>query len=105
MAVTARASLAHDDLAVMVDGAESGTRVAIVLLALGWSGVVWPLAAHGGLLVQAAWLVAAAGPIRACWSPRTPRRVRGRPNRDPRHRICRGSLACRDLALRSHQIA
>jgi hypothetical protein len=41
VAVTARASLIHDDLAVMVDGAESGTRVAIVVLALVWSGAVW----------------------------------------------------------------
>lgn len=34
--VTARASVVHDDLAVMVDGAESGTRAAIVLLGIGW---------------------------------------------------------------------
>ncbi len=39
--VVARARLVHDDLAVMVDGAESGTRAAIVLLALGWSVLVW----------------------------------------------------------------
>jgi hypothetical protein len=39
--VTARVSLVHDDLAVMVDGAESGTRVSIVLMGLGWWGLVW----------------------------------------------------------------
>jgi hypothetical protein len=39
--VKARASLVHDDLAVMVDGAESGTRIAILLLALGWWALVW----------------------------------------------------------------
>jgi hypothetical protein len=41
VSVTARVSLVHDDLAVMVDGAESGTRASIVLLALGWWGLVW----------------------------------------------------------------
>jgi hypothetical protein len=39
--VTARVSLVHDDLAVMVDGAESGTRASIVLMGLGWWGLVW----------------------------------------------------------------
>jgi hypothetical protein len=39
--VKARASLVHDDLAVMVDGAEPGTRASIVLLGLGWSALVW----------------------------------------------------------------
>lgn len=36
VAVTVRARFVHDDLAVMVDGAESGTRLGIVLLAVGW---------------------------------------------------------------------
>jgi hypothetical protein len=39
--VVARVRLVHDDLAVMVDGAESGTRLSIVLLAAGWWGLVW----------------------------------------------------------------
>ncbi len=39
--VTARVSLVHDDLAVMVDGAESGTRTSIVLIGLSWWGLVW----------------------------------------------------------------
>ena len=39
--VTARVSLVHDDLAVMVDAAESGTRASIVLMGLGWWGLVW----------------------------------------------------------------
>ena len=39
--VTARVSLVHDDLAVMVDGAESGTRASIVLMGLGWWALVW----------------------------------------------------------------
>jgi hypothetical protein len=38
---TARARLVHDDLAVMVDGAESGTRASIVILGLCWSALVW----------------------------------------------------------------
>jgi len=38
--VAARARLVHDDLAVMVDGVESGTRLSIALLGLGWSGLV-----------------------------------------------------------------
>jgi hypothetical protein len=39
--VTARAALVHDDLAVMVDGVEDGTRASIVLFALGWSALLW----------------------------------------------------------------
>jgi hypothetical protein len=39
--VSARASLVHDDLAVMVDGAEDGTRSSIVGLGLGWAALVW----------------------------------------------------------------
>jgi hypothetical protein len=39
--VTARVSLVHDDLAVMVDGAESGTRASIVLMGTAWWGLVW----------------------------------------------------------------
>ncbi len=38
--VEARARLVHDDLAVMVDGVESGTRASIALLGLGWGGLV-----------------------------------------------------------------
>jgi hypothetical protein len=39
--VTARAALVHDDLAVMVDGVEDGTRASIVLFGLGWSALLW----------------------------------------------------------------
>jgi hypothetical protein len=39
--VTARAVLVHDDLAVMVDGVEDGTRASIVLFGLGWSALLW----------------------------------------------------------------
>jgi hypothetical protein len=39
--VTARAGFVHDDLAVMVDGAEDGTRISIVGLGLGWAALVW----------------------------------------------------------------
>ncbi len=35
--VVARAAFVHDDLAVMVDGAEEGTRAPIVALAVGWT--------------------------------------------------------------------
>ncbi len=38
--VQARVRLVHDDLAVMVDGVESGTRLSIVVLGLGWAGLV-----------------------------------------------------------------
>lgn len=41
VSVTARVSLVHDDLAVMVDGAESGTRAALVLIGLTWWALVW----------------------------------------------------------------
>lgn len=36
-----RARLVHDDLAVMVDGAEDGTRVSIVVLGLAWAALLW----------------------------------------------------------------
>lgn len=36
-----RARLVHDDLAVMVDGAESGTRASIVVLGIAWTGLLW----------------------------------------------------------------
>jgi hypothetical protein len=39
--VVARAALVHDDLAVMVDGAESGTRLSIALLGAGWWMLAW----------------------------------------------------------------
>ena len=38
--VVAHVGLVHDDLAVMVDGAESGTRVSLVVAALGWAALV-----------------------------------------------------------------
>ncbi|HSI94371.1 MAG TPA: hypothetical protein VK925_12785 [Jiangellaceae bacterium] len=38
---TARVWLVHDDLAVMVDGAEDGTRVSIVLMGLAWWALAW----------------------------------------------------------------
>lgn len=42
-AVTIRgtASLVHDDLAVMVYGAEPGTEVAVVLLGVAWGAILW----------------------------------------------------------------
>lgn len=36
-----RARFVHDDLAVMVDGAESGTRASIVVIGLAWAALVW----------------------------------------------------------------
>jgi len=39
--VTARVQLVHDDLAVMVDGAEEGTRASIVLMGLAWWALAW----------------------------------------------------------------
>lgn len=39
--VTARVRLVHDDLAVMADGAESGTRTSIVLMGLAWWALAW----------------------------------------------------------------
>jgi hypothetical protein len=41
VAVTARAMFVHDDLAVMVDGAESGTRASIAVLGLAWAALAW----------------------------------------------------------------
>jgi hypothetical protein len=68
-----RARLVHDDLAVMVDGAEPGTRASIVVLGMAWAALLWravrrkphdvPLrralgrlgAVAAGVLVLAAW--------------------------------------------------
>jgi hypothetical protein len=41
--VDARVALVHDDLAVMVDGAEPGTRSGVALFAIGWVLVLWRL--------------------------------------------------------------
>lgn len=41
--VETRLALVHDDLAVMVDGAEDGTRASIALFAIGWVVLLWRL--------------------------------------------------------------
>jgi hypothetical protein len=38
---TARIGLVHDDLAVMVDGAEDGTRASIVIMGAAWWALAW----------------------------------------------------------------
>lgn len=47
-AVTVRADarLVHDDLAVMVDGAEAGTRASVVVIGAGWAALVWRAVRH-----------------------------------------------------------
>lgn len=39
--VRADARLIHDDLAVMVDGAEQGTRAAVVVIGAAWAALMW----------------------------------------------------------------
>jgi hypothetical protein len=41
LTVTSRVGLVHDDVAVMIDGAESGTRSSLVVIAAGWAALAW----------------------------------------------------------------
>jgi hypothetical protein len=47
--VEARVALVHDDLAVMVDGAEPGTRSGVAMFAVGWVLVLWRLTRRASL--------------------------------------------------------
>jgi hypothetical protein len=48
--VETRFAMVHDDLAVMVDGAEDGTRSSIALFAIGWVVLLWRLTRRPGPL-------------------------------------------------------
>jgi hypothetical protein len=41
LSVTSRVGLVHDDVAVMIDGAEPGTRSSLVVIAAGWAALAW----------------------------------------------------------------